>query len=436
MILTRLLCMLVGIRKDAIDRAPNAMGQPVIFAVLLIGTSTIAGSMATYAIRRIFYENPWSWLIAIAGGLVWACVVFAIDRSMLNLDKRAPLRKLVVQVAARLVLAVAVGLSISKPTFLRVARSPIDLGIRVASRAEIDSEARDNARIEKLPEREQNYSTAQEQEKSAREALAVGPGSSPNYVSAVHARDAEQERNRRILNRYGPEIEQAQQQLAAMPEEARAESPLAKRIQRLQLLIQEVAASLKRANSAVAEAEIEWRRNASDALTSATQYLGQAKQASETADAKVERENDNSRAEVNRLTKPDLATEYTRAGQIIADPSNPYSSSLRAIRMLFDALFVMLEMLIVSIKVLSPESEMDRAVKTLEAEEQEAMRIESEARIKRLEKAAETTRELMDEVFDLWKEQKLEEMRETEPFSTSVLMELLEECEELVDRAA
>jgi len=432
----RFLCQVAGIRKDALDRAPNGIGQASICGALILCTSTIAASMATYGIHRIFFNLVWSWVIAGVGGGIWGVVVFSIDRNMLNLDKTAPPRKWVIQVAGRVVLAVVVGLTISKPTFLRIAQSPIDLGIYRASRDEVASEAQENARLEGLEERKEAYESAQEQEKGAQAALIAGPGSSPNYASAVREREKAHEQYKQVSERYGHEVERAQQQLDAVPEEARAGSPMFKHAQRLKAILREAANSVARANSAVAGAEADWRNTASEKLSAAKQNAGQARVASEAATKKVEQENDASREKVDRLTQPDLATEYTRANQIIANRSNPYSSSLRDIRNLLDTLFAVLEVMIVLIKVLSPESALDRVVRILEEEEEIQTRILSQARTERVRMVRKKVTEVVAVALKAWGDDKERDLRKAGTLTTKALVDLLGECADMVDRAA
>jgi hypothetical protein len=432
----RFLSFVAGVRMDALDRAPNAMAQPAIFGLAIITTSTIAGSMAAYAIKRVFYGSPGSWAVAAVAGLVWASLVFAIDRSMLTIDKSAAWWRIALQVAARLALGVAIGFSISRPLFLRVARSPIDLGIREASRKSISLEAEENARSEGLPDRTQRFNSAQEEANSARTALEAGPGSSPDYAGAVRTRDAAQAHYHVVLSRNGVELENALRRLSNVADQNRADSPIVAQIQRLRAEIRDAAQSAARATSDVERAEAAWREETNGRLTTALRDLDEARRAVGTTSSKVELENEASRTELNRLTRPDLATENARADQIMDDPKNPYCASLRRLSAGLDAIFIFMESLILTIKILAPESAMDRAVKAVESEEQEKLYLEANARIMRRQMAVEATNDLYAKALEKWHTERLQLLQMNGPISARVLGEIREECADVVEAAA
>ena len=417
------------------SRAPDAMAQPAMFGLAILATSSIAALAAGYAVHRVFYGNAWNWLAAVAGGLLWGALVFAIDRTMLNLDKSGPPWKVALQVILRLALGIAVGMSIAQPLFLRVSRSPIDMGIYTASRSEIASEADQNAQQQGLPAKAQNYNSAAEESRSAQQALDAGPGATPDYAAAVRARDGAQERYRAVLSRNGSNLVRAKQQLAALPEQRRAGSAVAAEIELLRAEIREAAQTLAQTDSDLKRADAAWREATTDRATRAKKDLDFTQNEVATATQAVESENTVSREQVNRLTQPDLATEFTRARQIMADNKNPSSAALRSLSRMLEALFMLLESIIVTIKMLAPESAMDRAVKAIESEEQEKLFLEANARIVRVQMAIEKASDLYALAIAQWHTQRLQELQAV-PSSPTALSALREECDEMIEAAA
>jgi hypothetical protein len=432
----RFLSLVAGVRVDALDRAPNAMAQPAMFGLAILITSSIASLTAAYAVSRIFYGNSLAWIAAAVAGVLWGGLVFSIDRTMLSLDKSGPIWKVALQVALRLAMAVAVGLAISQPIFLRVARLPIDLGIHEAARARVADEDDHNALQEGLPAKTLSYSSAEEESKSARVELEAGPSSSPDYSAKVRARDAAQLRYHEVLVRNGTQLLQTKRKLAELPEQMRAASPLSAEIQLLKAAIRDASQGAARANEDVERAESIWRQQANDRLASARQELEVTRHIASDATAKVDRENAISRGQIDSLTRPDLATEYTRSRQIMNDPKNPYAASLLSLSWILHSLFILVESLIVTTKALTSESDMDKTVKTIESEETEKLYLEANARIMRMQMAVEATNDLYAKALAKWHTEKLQLIQMNGTISTRVLREIREECAEVVEAAA
>jgi hypothetical protein len=432
----RFLSLVAGVRKDALDRAPNAMAQPAMYGLAILATSSVASITAAYAINRVFYEDRLSWLAAAVAGLLWGALVFSIDRSMLTIDKSDPAWKVALLVCLRLAMATAVGIAISQPIYLRVARSPIDLGIHQAARGQLASEAAQNAAQAGLPGKVQSYNAAEEEAKSAWTVLDAGPSQSPDYVEKVRERDAAQARYHEVLERVGPTMQQRRRQLAALPESERVASPLFEEVQRLRTEIRDASQILAQANADVERAETAWRQQANDRLATARQDLEETRRAAADANNKVDRDNAISRDAILLLNQPDLATEYTQSDQIIHDPKNPYSHSLEKLAWMLHVLFVLLESLIVTMKMLTPESGMDKAVKAVEAEEQERIFIEANARISREQMAVEATSDVYAKALAKWHVEQLDLLKQGGPTTTPALLALRKECAQVVEAAA
>jgi len=158
----------------------------------------------------------------------------------------------------------------------------------------------------------------------------------------VNIRDAAEARYHNLLERIGPTLQLRQRQLAALPNKEQATSPLFEEVQRMRIEIRNASQALARANADVERAEAAWRLQATDRLTVARQELEETRQTAVDANKKVEHENSTSRSEIMALNQPDLATEFTRAEQIMHDAKNPYSRSLTRLSWMLHSLFVLL----------------------------------------------------------------------------------------------
>jgi hypothetical protein len=194
--------------------------------------------------------------------------------------------------------------------------------------------------------------------------------------------------------------------------------------------------ALARASDDVQRAEVAWQNQANDRLKEARQNLEETRKVADEATKKVERENTTSRSEVLALSQPDLATEYTRAEQIMHDATNPYSRSLTRLSWMLHSLFILLETLIVSMKMLTPESGMDKAVEAVQTEEQERLFIEANARIIRRQIAEEAASEVYMKAVAKWKKEQLEILDQPDPTSRPTLLALRKECAQVVEAAA
>jgi hypothetical protein len=207
-------------------------------------------------------------------------------------------------------------------------------------------------------------------------------------------------------------------------------------VERMRIEIRDASQNLARANEELERAESAWRKQANDRLIAAQQDLVETRRAAADANTSAERENAISRNAILSLSQPDLATEYTRSNQIMEDSKNPYSRSLARLAWMLHALFVLLESLIVTMKMLTPESGMDKAVKAVEAEEQERLFIEANARISRQQMAVEATSDVYAKALAKWHVEQLEILKQGGPTTTPALLALRRECAQVVEAAA
>jgi hypothetical protein len=422
------LCRFAGVREDAIRRAPNAMVGPAMFGLVLLCTTTTSGLMAAYALSRVFYGSPFAPIIALIGGAIWWTLVYGVDRLMLNMGNSGPQWKKLLKAGARVAVATLFGLSISIPLFLRIERNSIDLALYRINRASIAQEAAENAQRAGLPDSQEGYGLAVSGARKAEDALAAGPGASPDYVAATRSREAAESALHSIEDRDDVELQNAETRLITLPAGARASSPLEIEIQQLRTQIREARQQLARTTAAVDRAEAEWRRSANNRIEETRKDASEARQ-SLIAAAEVAGRNDAiSAREIARLSTPNLATEFDTAEKVMADPKNPESASMKTLSRILHSLFIGIELLIVTLKLTTPETAMDRVVAAVEEEEREQITLQANAMILRVQAATDAVSDLYQHGVQQWHAQRLQQVQQSGPLATNDLQELKQEC--------
>ena len=113
-----------GVNPDILEKCPKheATIQAGIGGIIL-GTAALAFISGGYALYTIF-KNPWA---ACCFGLLWALVIFNIDRYFIgSIKKTGKFWSELQSCLPRLVLAVLIGLTISEPLKLELFRSEIE----------------------------------------------------------------------------------------------------------------------------------------------------------------------------------------------------------------------------------------------------------------------------------------------------------------------
>jgi hypothetical protein len=132
--------------------------------------------------------------------------------------------------------------------------------------------------------------------------------------------------------------------------------------------------------------------------------------------------------EINRLSTPNLATEWATAEKIMSDPRNPQAAAMKKAALGIHSLFVLIELLIVTIKLTMPESAMDRVVATCEEEERERNTLQANARILRMQASAEAAIDVYQQAVQRWHDERRLQVQRHGAMSTPDLQALKEEC--------
>src|ERR1700680_5162664 len=88
------LCICAGARRDVLKRVADGRGQTATLGLIMILIAIISALTSGYALSRVFLGDHYVTVIAVGGGLVWATLVFCIDRLMiLGFDKGGSARE-------------------------------------------------------------------------------------------------------------------------------------------------------------------------------------------------------------------------------------------------------------------------------------------------------------------------------------------------------
>jgi hypothetical protein len=422
------LCRLAGVREDAILRAPNAMVIPATFGLVLFVATLISALTMGYALLRVFYGEPYAGVIATMGGLLWWPLVFGVDRLMINGATSGPIWACVLKVAVRVAVATLVGISISTPVFLKFERNNIDLALYQANRAAISKEAEENAHLAGLPDAQSTYAQAASEARKAEDVLATGPGSSAEYTAAVRERDTAEDTERSIEAHNLIAIANTEARLKTLPPESPTSITELARIQQLRAQVSQARQDVARANGDVVRAESVWRSTANQRLQETRTDAAEARKEFRTAADKTEHADAVSTDEINRLSTPNLATEWATAEKIMSDPRNPQAAAMRNAALGIHSLFVLIELLIVTIKLTMPESAMDRVLTTCEEEERERNTLQANARILRMQASAEAAIDVYQQAVQRWHDERRLQVQHHGAMSTPDLQALTDEC--------
>lgn len=376
------------------DRAPKALAPSATIGLLLLLTSLTACFTSGYALHRALAGDRYSGPISAGGGLIWGLIVFCLDRGLLlGLNKSAPSWKLALQAAPRVLLAFALGLSISKPLTLRICRPVLDTYLRQQRRRAIAAEASQNARIENLPELRAQATQLQQLDQSQQARLRGKPDSYEYRVAEEDLREATV-RYERIYSVNRNRIDHAHRELSEIASqryvgsEARRDA-LQEDISRWRHEISLAGTSVASARNMRDKAQAEWLQTETARLHDFDTELQAANRHAAVATQRVQALDAESQRKMDQLMRNTLAFEYVTLGQVEDDKNNPYSSSLSRIAWGLDAIFVLLEICPMMIKLFSPIGALDHAVSATEFEDQERINSEANATAKLIQKQAE-----------------------------------------------
>jgi hypothetical protein len=163
------------------------------------------------------------------------------------------------------------------------------------------------------------------------------------------------------------------------------------------------------------KAQSDWLQTESARLHDLDAELQATNQNAEAATQRVETRDAESQRKMDRLMRNTLAYEYVTLGQIENDKNNPYSAPLTRIAWGLDAIFVLLELCPLMIKLFSPLGALDHAVSATEFEDQERINSEGNATGKITQKKAEVRVAVATKELEKWRDDQLTRINNSGP---------------------
>ena len=135
-----------GIHKETLNKYPEEQNKYISIGATIFFTGLFAALAGGYALYFVFSGNDFAIFYSIIFGLIWGLAIFNLDRYIvLSIDKTKGVAKQFLQALPRILLAVLIGLVISRPLELKI----------------FDKEIREHLRIEYLRQQQANIDTLQ-----------------------------------------------------------------------------------------------------------------------------------------------------------------------------------------------------------------------------------------------------------------------------------
>lgn len=121
-----------GVHKDTLLRYPEEHSKYVSIGATIFFTGLFAALAGGYALYFVFSGGDFALLYALVFGLIWGLAIFNLDRYIvLSIDKTKGTFKQFLQALPRIILAVLIGLVISRPLELKIFDKEIKEHLRV-----------------------------------------------------------------------------------------------------------------------------------------------------------------------------------------------------------------------------------------------------------------------------------------------------------------
>jgi len=121
-----------GIHKDTLKKYPEEYNKYISIGATIFFTGLFAALAGGYALYFVFSGGSFALLYSIIFGLIWGLAIFNLDRYIvLSIDKTKGTFKQFLQALPRILLAVLIGLVISRPLELKIFDKEIKEHLRV-----------------------------------------------------------------------------------------------------------------------------------------------------------------------------------------------------------------------------------------------------------------------------------------------------------------
>ncbi|WP_164122504.1 MULTISPECIES: DUF4407 domain-containing protein [Sphingobacterium] len=121
-----------GVHKETLSRFPEEHSKYVSIGATIFFTGLFASLAGGYALYFVFSGTQFALLYALLFGAIWGLAIFNLDRYIvLSLDKSGSTFKQLLQALPRILLAILIGIVISRPLELKVFDKEIKEHLRV-----------------------------------------------------------------------------------------------------------------------------------------------------------------------------------------------------------------------------------------------------------------------------------------------------------------
>lgn len=142
--ISRFLWFCSGAHLATLEKHPTDHNKYFGIGATIFFTGLFAALSGGYAMYFVFKGGDFAWLFSIFFGLIWGLAIFNMDRYIVgSLDKNASSRKQLLQATPRILLAIMIGIVISRPLELRIFDKEIKEKLKVSylngQRSKIDT---------------------------------------------------------------------------------------------------------------------------------------------------------------------------------------------------------------------------------------------------------------------------------------------------------
>jgi hypothetical protein len=119
--ISRFFCFCAGIHLSTLDKHPTEHNKYIGIGATIFFTGLFAALSGGYAMYFVFKGGDFAWLFALFFGVIWGLAIFNMDRYIVSsINKNANTNKQIWQATPRILLAIMIGMVISRPLELKI----------------------------------------------------------------------------------------------------------------------------------------------------------------------------------------------------------------------------------------------------------------------------------------------------------------------------
>ncbi|HCN82002.1 MAG TPA: DUF4407 domain-containing protein, partial [Sphingobacteriaceae bacterium] len=110
-----------GVHVDTLKKYPTEHNKHIGIGATIFFTALFAALSGGYAMYFVFSGNPYAVFFAFFFGIIWGLAIFNMDRYIVSsISKSGTTNQQIAQATPRIILAIAIGLVISRPLELKI----------------------------------------------------------------------------------------------------------------------------------------------------------------------------------------------------------------------------------------------------------------------------------------------------------------------------